>query len=112
MTAPVVLDFETYFHPKEGYSLRKMSIEQYVLDARFQAHGCTVIDEGAGLHEFMGLPEFKYYLKSRPWDRLAVLSHNARFDMAILSWVFGVMPGAYIDTLSIANVFIKPYTGR
>ena len=111
MTSPIVLDFETFFDPKTQVLARNMSIEQYVLDRRFQVHGCTVIERE---HPRVPRPAATScsYLGTVDWSKQAVLSHNARFDMAILAWRFGIIPGGIIDTLSIANVFIKPHTGK
>ncbi|HMA78086.1 MAG TPA: DNA polymerase, partial [Candidatus Paceibacterota bacterium] len=43
------------------------------------------------------------FLRSLDWRDKAVLAHNAAFDGAILSWVFGIKPKFWLDTLSMAK---------
>jgi DNA polymerase I-like protein with 3'-5' exonuclease and polymerase domains len=37
------------------------------------------------------------------WSTTAVLAHNAQFDVAILSWVYGAKPAFIFDSLSMAR---------
>jgi hypothetical protein len=97
----LTLDFETYF--ADDYTLSKMTTEAYVRDPRFEAHG-------AGLRT----PEGRLIWVAKPergddgfsqcydWENTAVLCHHAAFDGLILSHHFGIIPGKWLDTMSMA----------
>ncbi len=97
----LTLDFETYY--AVDFSLTKLTTEEYVRDDRFEVIGVAVQvndDEPvwkSGTHE-----EIKEWLLQFDWNCFA-LAHNAMFDSAILSWVFGIKPTAWLDTLSMAR---------
>jgi DNA polymerase len=98
----VTLDFETYYD--KDYSLSKMTTEEYIRDPRFEVIGVGVkVDDGkpewfSGTHE-----ETKAFLDKIDWANSAVLCHNTMFDGAILSWLFGIKPKAWLDTLCMAR---------
>jgi len=97
----IVLDFETYYD--QEYSLRKMTPVEYILDPRFECIGCAVED---GDKAFWLTPdELRTYLKALP-PKVAVISHNALFDMCILAWVFDYTPALMIDTLGMARAWL------
>ena len=98
----VTLDFETYYDV--GFSLSGITTEEYIRDARFQVIGVGIkVDEGetywvTGSHEVI-----QDSLNKIDWKNSALLCHNTQFDGAILAFRFGVIPGLYLDTLSMAR---------
>jgi DNA polymerase len=102
MIEPIVIDFETYYD--KNYSLSKISTEEYIRDPRFEVImvGIRMPDGTKGVVTGTHA-EIKYKLDSIPWEQHAVVAHNALFDGAILSWVFDIRPGLWLDTLSMAN---------
>ena len=98
----VTLDFETYYDV--GFSLSGLTTEEYIRDARFQVIGVGIkIDEGktywvTGSHEVV-----QEALNKIDWRNSALLCHNTQFDGAILAFRFGIIPGLYLDTLSMAR---------
>jgi DNA polymerase len=98
----VTLDFETYYDV--GFSLSGLTTEEYIRDARFQVIGVGIkIDEGetywvTGSHEVI-----QDSLNKIDWKNSALLCHNTQFDGAILAFRFGIIPGLYLDTLSMAR---------
>ena len=96
------IDFETYYD--KDYSLTKLTTEQYIRDPRFEVImvGIRMPDENkfilTGTHE-----EIKWQLDRIDWSQYAVVAHNAMFDAAILSWVFGIVPKAWLDTLGMSR---------
>jgi DNA polymerase len=98
----ITIDFETYY--AQDFSLTKVTTEEYVRDDRFEVIGIAVKENGNetkwftgthdGIHEFLG-----HY----DWGTSCVLAHNAMFDAAILTWIFGIKPMAWLDTLSMAR---------
>jgi len=98
----LVIDFETRWDKKE-YTLSKMTTEQYIRDPRFKAFGCCVKTydvPGTVWITHADLPDF---FATVDWSKTAVLAHNAQFDVAILSWVYGVKPCFIFDSLSMAR---------
>ena len=98
----IVLDYETYYD--NDYSLRKMTPVEYILDPRFEVIGCAV-KEGEGKAFWLTHEELKDYLKRLP-EKVAIISHNALFDMCILSWTYDYVPTLMIDTLGMARAFL------
>jgi DNA polymerase family A len=98
----IVLDFETYYDA--DYSLRKMTPVQYILDPRFEVIGCAV-KEGEGVPFWLTHEELKVYIARLP-PKVAIVSHNALFDMCILSWIYDYVPTLMIDTLGMARAWM------
>ena len=98
----ITIDFET-FYSKE-FSLSKLTTEEYIRSPFFEVIGVAVkVDDNqtewaSGTHE-----QIKGWLKQFDWENSAGLAHNAMFDGAILSWVFGIRPKLWLDTLSMAR---------
>jgi DNA polymerase len=98
----ITLDFETFYDHK--FSLSRMTTEEYIRDPNFEVIGVGMkIDDDetqwfSGTHE-----EIKAWLNQVDWGTSALLCHNAMFDGAILSFVFGIVPAYYFDTLCIAR---------
>lgn len=98
----IVLDFETYYDAE--YSLRKMTPIQYILDPRFEVIGCAV-KEGEGTPFWLTHEELKVYITKLP-AKVAIVSHNALFDMCILGWIYDFVPTLMIDTLGMARAWM------
>jgi DNA polymerase I-like protein with 3'-5' exonuclease and polymerase domains len=98
----VTADFETFYDT--GFSLSNLTTEEYLRDAKFQVIGVAIkIDEAetywvTGSHEVI-----QEALNKIDWKNSALLCHNTQFDGAILAFRFGIIPGLYLDTLSMAR---------
>lgn len=98
----VTLDFETYYDKE--YSLSKLTMEEYIRSEKFEVIMVGVqLPTGeqkiiTGTHQ-----EIKYALEGLELERYAVLAHNTLFDGAILSWIFGIKPLFWLDTLSMGR---------
>ena len=97
----VTLDFETYYDKQ--YSLSKMTTESYIRDSRFEVIGLGIAIDNDAPTWYAG-DEVARIISRIKWEGAVVVAHNARFDAAILSWRYGVIPKMYIDTLSMAVV--------
>jgi DNA polymerase len=97
----LTLDFETYFD--DEYTLKKLTTEHYVRDAKFEAHGCGVRMPEGDL-AWMDDGDFREWLKIWDWNETAVLMHHAHFDGLILSHHYGIRPKFILDTLSMARL--------
>ena len=98
---PVVLDFETYYGPE--YTLSKMTTEAYIRDDRFETI-MVGIKEGSKPAYWVPQPDVHGALLSLRLHECAVIAHHAHFDGLILSHHYGLTPGMWIDTLSMARV--------
>jgi DNA polymerase I-like protein with 3'-5' exonuclease and polymerase domains len=98
----VVIDFETRWSSKD-YTLSKLTTEQYVRNEKFKAFGCCIKDYGEDNTKWYSHAELPEAFAQIDWAETAVLAHNAQFDIAILSWVYGVRPCFIFDSLSMAR---------
>jgi DNA polymerase len=98
----ITIDFETYY--SREYSLTRLTTEEYVRDHQFQVIGVAVKVNSEPAEWFSGtLEETAEWLAQYDWKNHFVLAHNAQFDAAILTWIFGQKPRAWLDTLSMAR---------
>jgi len=107
----ITLDFETYY--SKDYSLKKLTIEEYVRDPRFEVIGIGIkVNNGetewaSGTHD-----QIKNYLKRFDFGTSMVLAHNTMFDGAILNWKFGIVPKVFTDTLCLARALFGVETSQ
>ena len=98
----VTIDFETYY--SQTFSLTKMSTEEYVRSREFQVIGFAIkFDEAPATFHTGRDEELLAKIKEIDWSDKLVLAHNTMFDGAILNWVYGVKPRAWLDTLSMGR---------
>ena len=96
----LIIDIETYFD--RAYSLRQLSLQEYINDARFHIHGIAVLHpDGRG--EFRGdverlLSELRAEY-GRRLEKVVVVMHNAYFDYAVLHWSYGITISNIFDTM-------------
>jgi DNA polymerase I-like protein with 3'-5' exonuclease and polymerase domains len=95
-----VVDFETFW--SDDYTLTKMTTEAYVRDPRFQTILCG-FKIGNDKAYWVPGPEVTEHLHKLKLEGYAVIAHHAHFDGLILSHHYGVVPGYWIDTLSMAR---------
>jgi DNA polymerase len=102
MTHLITIDFETYYD--QDFSLTKISTEEYVRSPRFETIGFAYkIDDGitrwvSGDDKFV-----RDQLALLPWSDSLVLAHNTMFDGAIMSWLYGIKPKGWLDTMSMGR---------
>lgn len=102
MHSILVVDFETRWDSKE-YTLSKMTTEEYVRSPRFKAFGIGVKFKGEEGSMWIPHAKIPKFLARIDWSQTALLAHNAQFDVAILSWVYGIKPAFIYDSLSMAR---------
>lgn len=106
----VTVDLETYYSSE--YSLSRMTEIDYILDPRFEFICCSAKVDNHPVQRAWGQAAIEALLRPLPWDRLAMLAHNNRFDGAILAWRLGLVPKLYLDTLSMARALTHAKIGR
>jgi len=96
------VDFETYYSKEFGFS--KLTTEEYIRDPRFEVIGVAVQRNKETPVWFSGTHDATAaFLRTFDWEDSIAVAHNAKFDMAILSWCFGIRPHKIADTLSMAR---------
>ena len=101
----ITIDFETYYTDKD-LGFKTQTTEEYIRDPRFKAFGMGwkwMDGEVESEPEWVSHDELDAFFQSVDWSRTAVLAHNAQFDVAILSWIYGVHPPFIFDSLSMAR---------
>jgi hypothetical protein len=98
----MVVDFETRWDKKE-YTLSKLTTEQYIRDERFKAFGMCYKFYGEDKIRWVTHDKLPDFVDNVDWSTTAVLAHNAQFDVAILSWVYGAKPCFIFDSLSMGR---------
>lgn len=98
----ITVDIETYYDKE--FSLSKLTTEEYVRSDKFEVIGVGVkVDEGKTTWFSGTKEETKKHLRQYDWANALVLAHNTAFDGAILSWLFGISPKGWLDTLCMAR---------
>src|SRR5579863_453451 len=110
MMTIVTVDFETYY--SKEYSLSKMSQIDYILSPLFQTIMASVKVGEAPVEAFVGHERVARRLAEVDWSTTALLSHNTRFDGAIMAWHYGHVPKVYLDTLSMARATTHSVLGK
>jgi DNA polymerase bacteriophage-type len=100
----ISIDFETFWDTKEGYTLTKMTTEEYIRHEKFKSFGACVHEYGSAEPvRWYRDAELREYLDGVDWGRTAVLAHNAQFDVSIMEWKYNAHPCFIFDTLSMAR---------
>ena len=99
----IYIDFETYYD--RAYSLTKMSTEEYIRDERFKVHGVSIaVDDTTPYWVPPAQVQSALSALHSEHPGAVWVAHNAQFDMAILSWRFGVAPKRTHDTLAMSRI--------
>lgn len=97
----IVIDFETFWDTKQKYTLSKLSIAEYVSHPLFRVQGLG-IQIGSQAPVWVAADDVEKTIKLIPWHLATVIAHNARFDLSVLSWRYGVKAPQYVDTQALA----------
>jgi DNA polymerase I-like protein with 3'-5' exonuclease and polymerase domains len=107
----ITIDFETFYD--RGFSLSKITTEEYIRDDLFETIGVAVKVNDGETKWFSGpKAQTKQWLDQFPWDEAIAVAHNAVFDMAILNWQFDIRPKRIVDTLSMLRAIDGPDAGN
>lgn len=101
----VTLDFETFYSSTYHMDRKRkhgLTTEEYVRDPRFETIGVGV-KVGKAPSVWMEHDDFRTWAASVPWPKLAVCAQHAHFEGLVLSHHYGVVPGFWLDTLSMAR---------
>lgn len=103
----VVLDFESFFDTKNGYTLTKIGPISYIRDSRFSAQlmsyivtdASTMTYDRVRVAEHDNIPAVLAALKLDAPDVVTVAHNGNGFDFLILSEIYHVVPRIAVDTM-------------
>lgn len=100
----VSMDWESYYDPATGYTLKKITGEEYIRSPLFEPLCIGVKFEGEKEYAVRqeDLPRFFKALR-KSQDKLAVIHHHGQFDALISSHRFNFKPKLLLCTLSMAR---------
>jgi hypothetical protein len=104
----IAIDFESYYDSKT-FTLKKMSVVEYVRDPRFKVFGLGYIrgnDEGWAEPGWIGQKNVHTFLTSIDWSETDVIAHNVKFDGFILRDYYGIRPRSWIDTKGMSRAVL------
>jgi hypothetical protein len=103
----ICLDYESFYDTKAGFTLKKMTAENYIRDPRFAPICLGYHSEGE--NGWVRAGEIPAFLARFDWNNTSVLCHNAHFDGLILSHHYGVHPSRFVCILSMARALYPDY---
>lgn len=106
----IFIDAETYYR-QQDYSLKMMTPVEYLLDQRYQLLGMAVAEGFDGVPYWIEPEEVPGYLAKHRHSRVMFISHNALFDMCILSYREGFIPPLMSCTMAITRAVAKQKLG-
>ena len=98
----LTVDFETYYDT--DYSLRKMTMIEYIMDARFQPIMMSYAINDEPVKTAVGYPTIKKVLDSIDWNNTILNAQNTIFDGMIIHQRFKHKARYYTDTMAMARV--------
>ena len=98
----LTVDFETYYDT--DYSLRKMTMIEYIMDARFQPIMMSYAINDEPVKTAVGYPAIKKVLDSIDWNNTILNAQNTMFDGTIIHQRFKHKARYYTDTMAMARV--------
>ena len=103
----IYFDFETFYDVKAKYSLKHMTVQQYVRDPRFKVLGMSVA-EGSGETRWLeGHLACQEFFDSLPKEGVMLVAHNATFDATVAHRIFGYEAEKYCCTMFMARYLIS-----
>jgi len=105
----VSLDSETYYDPATGYTLKKITGEEYIRSPLFEPLCIGVKFEGEKEYAVRQEDLERFFTELRKHqDKLAVIHHHGQFDALISSHHFNFRPKLLLCTLSMARALNFP----
>jgi DNA polymerase len=99
------VDFESYYDPE--FSLRHLSPPEYILDERFETLLMAAYDPRWDAPKIISPENIPKFLDKYDPAETACCSHNALFDLSILSWRYDWVAARLADTLGMARALRK-----
>lgn len=98
----LTVDFETYYD--RDYSLRKMTMIEYIMDPKFQPIMMSYCLNDGQICNAVGYKQIKSVLDNIDWNNTVLNAQNCKFDGTIIAQRFGYFARFYSDTMAMARV--------
>ena len=98
----LTVDFETYYDRE--YSLRNMTMIEYIMDGRFQPIMMSYAINDEPVKNALGYHNIKKVLSAIDWNKTILNAQNTQFDATIIRARFGHTAAYYTDTMAMARV--------
>lgn len=97
----IKLDFETFYDSKAGYTLKKMTTEEYIRDPRFEVIMVTIKIDNGRTYAIVGEQAVYDHLIGLDLSRkdTVVTAHNARFDASVIEWHYKIRINMVLCTI-------------
>ena len=105
MKNTVFIDFESYYSSADNYTLKKISMVEYIRSKKFKVFGAGISFNGKNA-VWYNASVLRQVFEQIDWTNVTLVAHNVKFDGAILRWIYGINPKRYADTLSMARAVI------
>ena len=106
-----VVDLETYFDRQ--FSLKRLSIPEYVHDPRFRVHGIAIRGPSGQAEFRTDMEAAVEELRTRfgnDLEKTTIVGHHLQFDLYVLNHLFGLRPRFFVDTMLLAyHVHVLDY---
>lgn len=103
----VFFDFETFYDTKAKYTLKHMTVQQYIRDPRFKVLGMSVAIDDGPVTWLEGHEACQSFFSSLPCKGVLLIAHNATFDAAVAYRVFGYEAKEYCCTMFMTRYLIS-----
>jgi hypothetical protein len=102
----IFADAETFYSTNDGYTLRKLTPAEYILDPRFETIGCAFQEGLDGQPFWVEGPDLQRFFDQLDTNVLMV-SHNWLFDGPIFHWRYGYLPRLMACTMGMSKATLK-----
>ena len=103
----VFFDFETFYDAKAKYTLKHMTVQQYIRDPRFEVLGMSVAIDDGPVTWLEGHEACQRFFSALPVKGVLLIAHNASFDAAVAYRVFGYEAKEYCCTMFMTRYLIS-----
>jgi DNA polymerase len=86
-----------------------MTPVEYILDPRYETILCAISEPWSSVRQptqIIDGEDFEGWVQNAGLEDACVVSHNALFDMSILSWRYNIRPRLMVDTLGVTRALL------
>ena len=96
----LTLDIESFY--SQEYSLRKMTVPEYILDTRWEII-CVGVKLDDGPIEVIDGPDFPAWLATIDPAQTIMLNYNSLYDACVIAWRYGFVPVRLVDVMGLVR---------
>ena len=104
----LTLDIETYFDGRYSLKNKDLTMDAYIRDERFEMLVLAYAYDDGPVTSIRGHAAIADWITRQDWSRITAIAQNASFDLAILSFHFGISPARIVDTMAMSRAVFGP----